>query len=210
MGLPRPAPARHPLLRPVRRAARRAPPARQRRPPRYRRLRARHLLPDGGHGRQLLGPGSGRADGRRARTGGARTRRGRTAGAGDEHQALPAVRTQLRVLLRGPHPRRPHGRRPRPRHPVPGRGRHPEALRRQRSGTAPHGLGFRSRRGHHARDLPDRIRGRRARGAPARTDELLQPGQRHLRQRAPAAAHRHPAPGMGLYGTGGLRLGRLQ
>ncbi len=150
---------------------------------------------------------------RTARGGGPRTRDAGGGGRGAprpgrEHQAVPAVRPQLRVLLRGPVPRRRPGHRLRAGRAEPGRRHVPEALRGQQPGDRP-GQGQRRRgRADPARDLPPGLRAGRHRGEALDGDVLLQPGQRHARLAGPVAAD-HGAPRrVGLRGRRRLRLGR--
>ncbi len=83
-----------------------------------------------------------------------------------------------------------------------------EALRRQQPGGRPAAGERRGRRAHAARDLPAGLRARGHRGAAVDGDVRLQQGERHLRLRAPLAAHRGAARRVGLRGTRRLRLGR--
>ena len=110
-------------------------------------------------------------------------------GPGDQHEALAAVRAQLRVLLRRPLPGRRAGRRDRRRHPV-ARGRHVgQALRGQQPGDRPAAGGRAGRRADPARDLPAGVRADRH-GVPAVDDHVLvQQGQRAVRVGEPVAAH---------------------
>ena len=77
----------------------------------HQRQPARHVLPGGVRHRLVVGPRAAARDGPGPGGGGARAGRGRAARAGGQHQAPPAVRSQLRVLLGGPVPdRQPRGR----------------------------------------------------------------------------------------------------
>ena len=167
-----------------------------------------HLLPDRVRARLVVGPRAGPRGRRGARRGGAGAGRRGRARAGHQHQALAAVRPQLRVPLRGPVPRRRAGRGARRGHAEPGRRHLAQALRRQQPGDRPAAGQRRGRRAHPARDLPARVRARGHRGAAVDGDVRLQQGQRHLRLRAPLAAHRGAARRVGLRRAGGVRLGR--
>ena len=147
------------------------------------------------------------ASARRSARGARAGRRGR-ARPGHQHQALAAVRAQLRVLLRGPAARRRARCRARRGHAEPGRRRVAEALRRQQPGDRPDAGQRRGRRAHAARDLPARVRAGGDPGAAVDGDVRLQPGQRRLRVAAPLAAHRGAARRVGLRRPGRLRLGR--
>ena len=158
----------------------------------------------------VVGPRAGRrASGAALGAGGARAGRRRGPRPRHQHQALAAVRAQLRVPLRGParrrRARRGAGAR---RSQEPGRRRLAQALRRQQPGDRPAARQRRRRRAHAARDLPARLRARRRGGAAVDGDVRLQQGQRHLRVRAPLAAHRGAARRVGLRRARRLRLGR--
>ena len=123
-----------------RRPARPAQAARGRRPPRHRRQRAGDVLPARGRPRLVVGR---RADPARRR--GARHRdldreRRGPARPRHQHQALAAVRPQLRVPLRGPDRLGRARRGDRERHPVEGRGHLAQALRREQPGERPHAV----------------------------------------------------------------------
>ena len=129
-------------------------------------------------------------------------------GAGDQHEALAAVRAQLRVLLRRPLPGRGAGRRDRRRDPVGRRGHVGEALRRQQPGDRPAAGRRPGRRAHAAGDLLPGVRADRH-GLPAVDDHvLLQQGQRPLGLGEPLAAHHRAARGVRVRGPGRVRLGR--
>ena len=66
----------------------------------------------------------------------------------------------------------------------------------------------RGRRAHPARDLPAGVRARRDAGPALDRDVRVQQGQRHVRVRAPLAAHRDPARRVGVRGPRRVRLGR--
>ena len=114
----------------------------------------------------VVEPGAGPGDRRRARRRGPGPgRRGRARPRG-QHQALPAVRAQLRVPVRGPVPGRPAGRGDGAGHPGARRRRVPEALRGQQPGDRPDAGQRRGGRAHPARDLPARLRAHRHRRPP--------------------------------------------
>ena len=147
----------HPGHYPVRRPQRRAQAGGRRRPSGPEPQCARHLLPHLGHRGQQLGPGAwrgcGRSHGRRS----SGTGRVGAAGPRPEHQAQPAVRSELRVFLGGPLSGRQNGRRLCPGHPEKRRCRLPQALCGEQSGAAAHGLGLHRGRAHPAGNLPDRL-----------------------------------------------------
>ena len=176
----------------VRRSARPPQTGGSRRPPRPQPEYPGDLLPDCGDDGQQLGHGAGRKDGRAPRRGSGFDGSQRPAGAGHEHQAQPAVRTELRVLLGGSVPRRQNGCGVCARHPEERYFRLPQALRVQQPGTAPHGHRHRRRRAHPARDLPHRVRDRRRRGQAAHHHVLVQQAQRHPHQREYAPDEGHP------------------
>ncbi len=170
--------------------------------------RARHLLPD----RRRRWPRRGtstccagsvwRSAVRRRAEGVARAAR-----SGREHQAVAAVRPQLRVLLRGPAAGGRAGRRDGRRHPEPGCRHLAQALRGEQPGDRPAAGQRRRRRAHAAGDLPAGLRAGGHAGPAVDGDVLLQQGQRRLRLAAPLAAHRGAARRVGLRRPGRLGLG---
>ena len=104
-------------------------------------------------------PTSRKAYGETIGAGSPRPRQAHHAGPGREHPPHAAQRPELRVLRRGPLPRRPHGRALDPRGAVAGRRRLREALRAQQPGVAAGHDRRRGRRADAARDLPARLRG---------------------------------------------------
>ena len=90
-------------------------------------------------------------------------------------------------------------------HPGPG---HDQALHRQQPGVpALHGRRP-GRRADAARDLPAAVRGRDPGGRCRRGDGLLQPGERHVRLRAPRPPDRRPARRARIPRLGDERLRR--
>ena len=139
-----------------------------------------------------------------------RSRTSRSPRPGHQHQALAAVRAQLRVPLRGPDRLGRARRGARARHPVAGRRRVAQALRGEQPGERPHAVLERHRPAAAARDLPARLPARR-RGRPAADgDVLVQPRQRRLRVGEPVAAHPGAARRVGLRRPRRLGLGRGQ
>ena len=69
-----------------------------------------------------------------------------------------------------------------------GRRLHGEALRRERLRVRAHDDQLRGRRAHAARDLARAVRGRGARSGHVVGDDRVQPGQRHVLQRAPVCS----------------------
>ena len=117
------------------------------------------LLPDGLLQCGDLGPRPAPRDGSGDRPRGDRARRRHRARTRREHEAIAAVRTQLRVLLRGPVPRRRARHRLDRRHPGGGGRRVAQALRREQPGDAAD-VGERGgRRANASRGLPARLRG---------------------------------------------------
>ena len=165
------------------------------------------LLPDRLVQRRDLGPRPPPRDGPGARSRGDRARRRHRARTRRQHEALAAVRSELRVLLGGPvSRRRARGQLDR-RDPGRGRRRVPEAPGGEQPGDAPD-VGERGgRRADPARALPPGLRGGRQDVIPVDRDVLLQPDQRHLRVRAPRAADGHPARRVGVRRPRRLRLG---
>ena len=146
--------------------------------------------------------GARRRDLDRERRGPARPRR--------QHQALAAVRPQLRVLLRGPDRLGRAGRRDRERHPVEGRGHVAQALRGQQPGERPDAASApTSTRARCARSTCAASSGSSRRAAVDR-DVLLQPDQRRLRLGGPVAADRRAARRVGLRRARRVGLGRGQ
>ena len=149
---------------------------------------------------ERVGQGHGQGD--------AGVRRRRAARPRVEHPSPPARRPQLRVLLRGPAAVRQAGRRDDQGRAVAGRRRVREALRGERSRVEPvhdqrEGLAARV-----ARDLPARFRDPGPRVGPVDDHVVLQQAERHLRVRAPGAAHRRAAQRLGLQGPRDDRLVR--
>ena len=169
-----------------RRPARGPPPAGGGRPDRPRRQRAGALLPARGRRRLAWDPGVGRAGRRGGRRRGPRASASPSSSAGHEHQAVAAVRAQLRVLLRGPAAGRRARRRARPRPAGRGRRRVGEALRGQQPGDRAHAGQRRRRRAHPAGDLPAGLRAGGHRGPAVDRDVRLQQGQRRVRVRSTA------------------------
>ncbi len=122
------------LLHPRRAGRRPAPVQVHRRAGRHPQRRPDDGLPGRrAHGRDV-GPGHGRAGGRRPRPGRPLPGGPRPARARREHLPGAAERPRLRVLRRGPAPGRPAGRRLLPGRPEPGRRRLRQALRLQQPG----------------------------------------------------------------------------
>ena len=138
-------------------------------------------------------------------------RRGRwTSGAArprHQHQAIPAVRPQLRIPLGGPAPVGGARRGTHPRRAVAGRRGGAEALRSQQPGDRPDTGQRRRRRADPPGDLPRRLQRGDHRSAVDR-DVLVQPHQRDVRLRAPMAADRGAARRVGLRRRRHLGLGR--
>ena len=111
----------------------------------------------------------------------------RQARPGREHRPRPAQRPQLRVLRRGPVPRRPDRRRGDQGHPEPARHRDGQALRAEQPGDQPHDGLLRRRRADDARDLPAGVRGGGQAGPRRLGHVLLQP---HQRRSTPARTRR--------------------
>ena len=108
-------------------------------------------------------------------------------GPGHQHQALAAVRAQLRVPLRGPAP----GRAARAPALVEGLqsqgvGASRQALRGEQPGDRPDAGQRRGRRAHAARDLPARLRAGGQAGAAVDRDVRLQQDQRRRTRRSTA------------------------
>ena len=187
----------------------RAPPAgRRHRSPRCRRFGSGDLLPAGGCARLELGPDARRIGRQRHWRGGARARRVGRARPGPQHQTASRWRALLRVPVGGPVSQRQARRRHGAGHPVPRRRHEHQALRRQQPGVVPIRRRRHRRRAHAARDLPHRFRDRgQGRGA-VDGHVQLQHRQRHLRLRAPRAAHDHPPRRVGFRRPGDERLGR--
>ena len=199
--------AGHPADHGLGRAARAAGPAGGGRPRRARGQPAGDLFPDGVGGRVDLEPGPAAPDRGGAGPRGPRVQPVGDPRAGDQHEALAAVRAQLRVLLRGPVPGRGAGGRDRRRHPV-RRGRHlGEALRGQQPGDRPAPRRRPGRRADAAGDLLPGVRADRH-GLPAVDDHvLLQQGERAVGVGEPVAAHDGAARGVRVRGAGGVGLG---
>ena len=146
------------------------------------------------------GRGAGRRDAGQGRRCGAR--------ADGQPAPPPTRRPELRVLLRGSASRLSHGRAHHPRAPGPWGRRLHEALRRQRVRVPPPLDVLGDRRANASRGAPRRVRGRGRRGRHLVGDVVVQPAQRHVRERPPLAAHRAAARRVGLRRRGDLRLGR--
>ncbi len=131
-----------------------------------------------------------------------------------QHQHLPRPPLGARTgdLRGGPLPHRTAGRRVREgaagRRPALLQGRRDrEALRgpqRPRAGPPP--LRRPPERARPLGDVPARVPRPRAGGEGGVRDERLQPGERRLRHRQPAPAHRHPAQAVGVRGLRRLGL----
>ena len=200
--------ARYPGDHGVRRPPRAAQATRGSRPRRHLWQRAGDVLPDRLCPGIILGSAAGAAGGCGAGPRGPGPRRSGRARSRHQHQALPAVRAQLRIPLRGPGPLRRPGRGDDPRHPEPGCGCLPQALCRQQPGDRPAAGQRRGRRADPSRDLPRRLRARCHQGAAMDGDVRLQQGQRGVRLPERPVAHHHPAGRVGLRRPGRLRLGR--
>lgn len=195
----------HPLRRAARTAS--AEGGGRRRATRPAQRRPRHLLPARRGTRQQLGPGARPSRRRSARGRGDRARRPGAAGSGHQHQALAALRAQLRVLLRGPAAHRRAGRGHGARTPGVRCGRGTQALRGQQPGDRPDAGQRRHRRAPAARDLPPRLRTHRPPRPPLVRDVRLQRRQRRDPLGEHPAADRHPAHRVGLRRHRDVRLG---
>ena len=106
-----------------------------------------------------------------------------------QHQALAAVRPQLRVHVGGSDRLRRDGRGPRQGDPVEGRRRLAQALRREQPGDRPAARLERRRSAPAAGDLPARVPARRRRTPAVDRDVLVQPAQRRVHVGGSVAAH---------------------
>ena len=174
--------------------------------------RHEHLLRDGVPGRDaarvLVGHRARDPRGTGDGQGSPRVRRRRAARPGDEHPQEPALRQELRVLLRRPAGNREDGGRHGEWRPVE-RGWHvDQALRRQQRRDRAERARHPRQRAGAARDLPRRLPDRGAGGSALDGDVVLQPDQRHLYPREPRSPDDDPAERLGLRGLRDDRLGR--
>ncbi|KAL7710345.1 hypothetical protein N2W54_005892 [Lotmaria passim] len=166
--------------------------------------RARHVLPHRRRAGVDVEPQHGGEGWQGHRQGVPRGERVDAAGAGQQHQAVAAVRAQLRVLLRGPVRRGPAGRRLREGRAEPGRRCDAEALLRQQPGDIPLLDQRADRRAHDARDLPRRLREHREGGAAVEHHGVLQPREQRVRRVEPPPADGRAARRVRLQGLRGV------
>ena len=135
---------------------------------------------------------------RRDRRGDAQPRAARARGTGAQPGARAAGRAQLRVLRRGSLPHRDDGGGRDPRDAEARRDRDGEALHRQRARDESHDGERDRRRPRAARALPAAVRDGGARRQGRVGDVLVQPRERDVHVREPAAAHRGAARAVGI------------
>ena len=124
-----------------------------------------------------------------------------------QHQALTVVWPQLRVPVGGSLPGGRSRHRDRPGNSEPRGGHLAQALRGQQPGGRPAPGERGGGRPDLAGDLSAGVRGGGQERAAVDGDVRLQQDQRHVRLRAPLAAHRGAAGRVGLRGPGRVRLG---
>ena len=199
----------HPADHGHRRAARPAQAAGGRRSVRHRRQHPGDVLPARGRARVHVGRRARARRGRGARRGGEGGEGRRPARPRREHQALAALRPQLRVLLRGPVPRR-RARRGVGATASSRRASAPRSSTSPRTTRRPTGCGSAraSTTGRCARSTCPAFERVVKDAQPLDGDVLVQQDQRHVRVGEPLAADRAAARRMGLRRSRRLGLGR--